>query len=218
MAKQLPLKAQSRAGSGRSAANKLRQVKRVPAVIYGGREEPENLSISLRDIEVLLGHAASEHLLVDLQIEDGDKSRNRAALIQSVQHDPITSKVVHIDLLGVRMDETIVSEVPLEPVGEAVGVKTFGGLLEVLLRDLEVECLPKDLPEILQFDVSNLNIDESLHVRDLVLPAGVTAITDGEITVAHVTEPTVAVEPEVEAVAAAPEVIKEKKVEEAPKK
>lgn len=218
MAKQLKLSAAPRSASGRKISKQLRAEKRVPAVIYGGHEEPENLSIAHRDLEILLGHAASEHLLVDLEISDPTGVRNRAALIQSVQHDPLSTKIVHVDLLGVRMDETIVSSVPLEPVGESIGVKTYGGLLEVLLRELEVECLPKDLPEILHFDVSNLNIDESLHVSDLVLPEGVTAVTDAEVTVAHVTEPTVAAEPVASETPAAPEVIKEKKPEAEAKK
>ena len=110
------------------------------------------------------------------------------------------------------MDELLHTEVPVEPFGEADGVKNYGGLLEHSLRSLAIECLPKDLPEIIRVDVSALGLNQSIHVRDLVLPAGVKATTDADLTVFIVAEPKVEVEPVAGAEPSkGPEVIKEKK-------
>ena len=120
-----------------------------------------------------------------------------------------------MDFHAISMDQMIEAEVPVEPVGTAVGVKTFGGLLEQSLRTLEVECLPRDLPDKITVDVSALNIGDSIHVRDIRLPAGVAAITQSDLTAFSVLAPAVEEEPvaEVAEVAAGPEVIKEKKEE-----
>lgn len=209
MAKQLKLAAEVRTSAGRSAVKKIKQQGLVPAVIYGAKQQPENLQVKAREIQNLLSHATGEHLLVELEIAGS----NRLALIQEVQHDPIRGDVLHVDFHAVSANERIHAEVPVEPVGEAVGVKTYGGILEIALHSLEVECLPKDLPEIIRIDVSALNVNEAVHIRDLQLPAGVSVRGDQDLTVVRVAPPTVS---EVEApagAAATPEVIKEKKEE-----
>src|SRR6202022_1375011 len=111
---------------------------------------------------------------------------NKLVLIQEVQHHPLKRDLVHVDFHAVSATEKITSAVPIETTGEALGVRTFGGLLEHSLRTLEVQCYPQDLPGIVQIDVTNLNIGETLHVRDLQLPAGVEAITDEDLTVVSV--------------------------------
>ena len=121
--------------------------------------------------------------------------------------------ILHIDFHAVSMNETITSEVPLEPAGEPAGVKTGGGLLQQQVRALEIECLPQDLPDFITVDVSGLAIGDSIHVQDIVLPKGVTALAEPELTVFLVSEPTVAEEPAAGESAAAPEVINEKKPE-----
>ena len=123
-------------------------------------------------------------------------------------------EIIHVDFHAVSMTEEIDAEVVLEPAGEPIGVKTYGGLLQQSMRSLPIRCLPQNLPEILIVDVSGLNVDESLHVRDLKLPPGVTAVPDEDLTVFLVSEPTVAEEPAAAIEEApAPEVIKEKKPE-----
>jgi len=122
--------------------------------------------------------------------------------------------LVHVDFHAVSATEKITSAVPIETTGEALGVRTFGGLLEHSLRTLEVQCYPQDLPGIVQIDVTNLNIGETLHVRDLQLPAGVEAITDEDLTVVSVVASRVGEETtETAEQAATPEVITEKKTE-----
>jgi large subunit ribosomal protein L25 len=216
MAKQQKLSAQTRHTAGRSAVNKIKQQGLVPAVIYGAKEEPVKLSISAREIGTLLSHATSEHVLVDLEIADGGQKSNRLALIQEVQHHPLKRSVLHVDFHAVRADEKLHAEIPVEPSGEANGVKNFGGILEINLHSVEVECLPKDLPDIIIIDVTNLGVGDAIHIKDLQLPEGVTVRGDGDLTVVRVAPPTVEVEPAAGAVAAAaagPEVIKEKKDE-----
>jgi len=209
MAKQVKLTAQTRSETGRTAVNKIKSQGFVPAVIYAHNETPVSLQVRARDIDTLLSHAVGEHVLVDLEIAGG---ANRLALIQEVQHHPVTQAVLHVDFHGVSANEEIESSVPVEAVGEAVGVKSFGGLLEQLVRSITIQCLPQDLPDCINVDVSAMGIGDSIHIKDIQLPAGVTAV-DLETTVFLVAEPNVVAEVEAPAAEApaAPEVIKEKK-------
>jgi large subunit ribosomal protein L25 len=186
----------------------------VPGVIYGSNQQPMPLEVDSRQLSTVLAHASSEHILVELEIVDGDQGTNKLVLIQEVQHHPLKRDLVHVDFHAVSATEKITSAVPIETTGEALGVRTFGGLLEHSLRTLEVQCYPQDLPGIVQIDVTNLNIGETLHVRDLQLPAGVEAITDEDLTVVSVVASRVGEETtETAEQAAAPEVITEKKTE-----
>ena len=214
MAKQVKLKAEPRPTVGRSAVRKLRARGLIPAVIYGGNDKPQPLQVSARDINAMMSQASGENVLVELEI--GGDGQSRTALVQEIQHSPVGGEIRHVDFHAISMDQMIEAEVPLEPVGTAVGVKTFGGLLEQSLRALAIECLPADLPDRITVDVSNLNIGDSIHVRDIKLPDGVTAKAQPDLTAFSVLAPAVEEEP-VAAVAegaeAGPEVITEKKPE-----
>lgn len=211
MAKQVKLLAQRRTGTGRSAVRKLKAAGSVPAIIYGAKVKPEPLQVSRRDITAMLSHAAGENILVELEID----GKNRLALVQEVQHAPMGGAVLHIDFHAVSMDELIDADVPLEPIGIANGVKNMGGLLEQSLRSLAIQCLPRDLPDLIKVDVSALNIGDAIHVREISLPPGVTTRIQPDLTAFSVLAPTVEEEPVVAAaeVAAGPEVIREKKEE-----
>ena len=212
MAKQVKLSATRRTGIGRSAVRKIKAQGAVPAVIYGGKTKAEALQVSKRDLSVLLSHASGENILVELEI-DGEKG-GRLALMQEVQHAPLGGDILHVDFHAVSMDEMIEADVPLEPTGIAEGVKTFGGLLEQNIRSLEIECLPRDLPDVITVDVSHLNIGDSIHVRELPLPEGVTTRVPPDLTAFSVLAPTVEEEPVAAAEApTAPEVITAKKEE-----
>jgi large subunit ribosomal protein L25 len=212
MAKQVTLSARHRTDVGRNSIKQLRTRGSIPAVIYGHKDLPGNLEISHREIAALLSHAVGENILVELQISGESGSSSKLSLIQEVQHHPVRGDILHVDFLEVATDEVLHTEVPIEPVGEADGVKNFGGLLEHSLRFLHIECLPKDLPEIISVDVSALGLNESLHVREIILPEGVKATSDPDLTVFIVAEPKTEVTPAPGAEApTAPEVIKEKK-------
>jgi len=214
MAKQVKLSARPRAEAGRNALIKVRARGAVPAVIYGAKVTPSNLEVSKKDIDRLLSHAVGENILVELEINDGSQTTNRLSLIQEVQHHPVRDEIIHVDFYAVSMTEEIEAEVVLEPVGEAIGVKSHGGLLQQNMRSLGIRCLPQNLPEIITVDVSGLNVGDSVHVSDIKLPEGVFATPDAELTVFLVSEPSVAEEPAAAAeTPASPEVIKEKKPE-----
>jgi large subunit ribosomal protein L25 len=214
MAKQVKLKAELRASVGRSAVRKLRARGLIPAVVYGSNDKPQPLQVAARDINAMMSHASGENVLVELEI--AGEGSTRTALVQEVQHSPVSGDIRHLDFHAISMDQMIQAEVPLESIGTAVGVKTFGGLLEQSLRGLAIECLPGDLPDRITVDVSQLNIGDSIHVRDIQFPPGVTPKVQPDLTAFSVVAPVVEEEPvvaEAEAAAAGPEVITEKKEE-----
>jgi len=191
MSKAQALTAHTRKRSGSGALNSLRREGLIPAVVYGKTQPSFNVRLNRKEVETVLHRTAAEQILVNLTIED--LGETKLALIQSVQHNPLTGTITHLDFHAVREDEIIHASVPLELMGEAAGVKA-GGLLEHLFHMLEIKCLPKDLPESIQADVSGLELNASLHIRDLKLPEGVKLIADPGVIVAMVSEPKVVVE------------------------
>src|SRR5579859_3843396 len=173
MAKKVQLKAKARTGSGRGAAKRLRAEGAVPAVIYGAHTKPLSVAVAVKELEKVLHDATGENVLVDLQVDEGGTTKNRLALIQEVQHHPYEDVVLHIDFHEVLATEKLRTRVPVRPVGEPAGVKTGGGVLEFVMRDLHVECLPQDLPDMIEVNVEKLEISQSIHVGEIVPPAGV---------------------------------------------
>jgi len=214
--KSVALNAIPRALARRAGAKKLRSVGRIPAVIYGRQAKPQNLEISAKEMENLIHHSVSENLLVDLAVKD-DARPKRLALVQEVQHHPLSGQVLHVDFHEVAENEKVTIMVPVNTIGEAIGVKTSGGVLEHVLFKIKVRALPKDLPEAIVADVSHLNIGDSIHLGELKMPEGVEAIGDKKIPVIACAAPRTEEEEAAEAAeaaAAAPgevEMIKEKK-------
>ncbi len=210
--KSVALKAYPRSQVQRAEVTKLRRAGRVPATIYGRHAQPQNLEVDFEEITNLLHHSVSENVLVDLSVENDARSK-RLALVQDVQHHPLSAKVVHLDLHEVAENEKVTVFVPVETTGEAAGVKTGGGTLEHVMHKLKVRCLPKELPEQIFIDVTALEIGKSIHLGQVVAPAGVEILGEKSRTVVAVAAPRA--EEEVVA-AAAPaagdvEMIKEKK-------
>jgi large subunit ribosomal protein L25 len=212
MSKHVSLKVARRAAIGRNAVKQLKAAKAVPAILYGTGLEPTPLQLERRAIDNLLSHAVGENILVNLEIEDDAKGGARLALINEVQHHPVNRTILHVDFKAVSLNEALVAEVVIEALGEAAGVKTGGGLLEQSLRSIEVECLPKDLPEKISVDVSALELGQALHVRDLPKLPGVKYTADEDLTVFLVSEPKTTEEAaSAEGGPTEPEVINEKK-------
>jgi len=186
--KSVPLKAYPRTQSRRNGARNLRSVGRVPAVIYGQHAKPQNLEVSAKEFGDLIHHSASENLLVDLSVEN-DARAKRLALVQDVQHHPLSAKVVHLDLHEVAENEKVIVFVPVETTGEAAGVKNGGGTLEHVMHKLKVRCLPKDLPEEILIDVTALEIGKSIHLGQVIAPAGVEILGEKTRTVVAVAAP-----------------------------
>lgn len=205
MAKAIDLKAYERVAKGRGPVGRLRRGGRVPAVLYGKRTDSISLEVGEKELNAAIHGTASENVLLDLEMDLGDKgAKKTTAFVQHVHHDPLTGKILHVDLHEIAADEKLKAHVPLRALGEPIGVKTFGGILENVLRDLHVECLPKDLPDIIEVDVSGLNVGQSIHVNEIAVPEGVAVLNAGDVVVFAVAAPTVVEEPTPAAAEAAP--------------
>jgi large subunit ribosomal protein L25 len=206
------LTVEPRDGRGKGAAKRLRRAGRVPAILYGGVSEPLALSVAPKDLQRVLHHGGGG-VLVHLRFPG--EAEPRTAVVRDLQFDPVRESLVHVDLQAVRMDEEITVEVPVHVVGEAVGVKEQSGILAILLRTVEVACLPTLIPERLDVDVSGLRIHDVVTVADLRLPEGVRVTTAAGQAVATVAPPVVEeVAAPAAAVAAEPEVVTARKPEE----
>src|SRR5882762_3338179 len=186
--KSVSLTAYPRTVAKRTGVKRLRATGRVPAVIYGGHTQAQNLELTLKDIEDLIHHSVSETVLVDLDVQ-GDSRAKRLALVQEVQHHPLSGQVLHVDFHEVAENEKVTVNVPVETVGEAEGVKTGGGVLEHVLFKIKVRALPKDLPEVIEVDVSRLEIGQAIHLGEIPLPASVEVIGDKKVPVIAVAAP-----------------------------
>jgi large subunit ribosomal protein L25 len=202
-----------RAGLGKGATRRLRREGRVPAILYGARSEPLALSVSPAEVQrALQGHAAGG-VLVNVRV--AGETEARPAVVRDLQFDPVRDVLLHLDLQAVRMDEEITVEVPVHVVGEAAGVKEQSGILQILLRTVEVSCLPSLIPDRLDLDVSPLRIHDVLTVADIRLPEGVRVTTGTSIPLVTVAPPMAEeVVAPVAAPAAEPEVVTERKPKE----
>ena len=194
MAESVVLTIEPRAGRGTRKAEKLRRAGKLPAILYGHKEEVLSISLSRDDFAKALRHGAR---VVDLQAAD----KTEKALIREVQWDHLGHDILHVDFARVSADERIVIEVRLELRGIAPGV-TGGGVLDQPLHTIQVECPALEPPESIRVTLGELQMGQAIHVKDLKLPPGVVAKTDPEAVVVHVTVP--AAEPEAAPAAAAP--------------
>src|SRR5215831_16466488 len=186
--KSVALNAFLRTASRRNGNKQLRATGRIPAVIYGRQVKPQNLEVDAKELGDVIHHSASENVLVDLAIKD-DASPKRLALVQEVQHHPLSGHVLHVDFHEVNENEKVTINVPVETTGEPLGVKNSGGVLEHVLFKLKVRALPKDLPEQIEIDVTNLELNKTIHIGEVKAPAGVEIMGDKNIPVVSVAVP-----------------------------
>lgn len=215
MADDTLVKAVERTVTGSSAARRLRKKGVLPCNLSTDEQGARSLQMNLHDFEMMLKHHSSENLVLDLQVGDEKPIK---VLLRDVQHDSVTDYACHADFVEVSMTRKMRVDVPISLTGEPVGVTQTGGVLEHLLRELEVECLPGDIVESFPVDVSGLNIGDSILVGALDTPDTWQVLTDGEIAVASVAAPRLEEEPAAEeagetAEAGEPEVIGEKEGE-----
>src|SRR5688572_21422329 len=214
--KSVSLSAFPRELSKRTGVKKVRANGRIPAVIYGRHNKPQNLEIASKDLENVIHTAHSEILLVDLSLSGAQGQR--LALVRDIQHHPLSGKMLHVDFQEVATDEKVTASVPLETIGEAEGVKTGGGVLEHVLFKVKVRATPADLPDVITIDVTKLQIGQSVHISEIQPPPGVEILGHKEVPVVSVAAP-ISEAQEVAATEAAaagvtqPEMIKEKKEE-----
>ena len=196
----LTLKVATRTQTGRSASRRLRKVNRIPAILYGKHSDPEKLSIEVPEFTKLLKSVAGRTLLIELNRED--KAEKALSFLQEIQRDPITDRYLHVDLHEVKADEKFEIRVPVRVTGESFGVKNQSGVLEIASHMLRVRCLPGDLPEAIEIDVTALNVGQTIKVGELKPVEGVTFMDDKGQPVVACVEPVAEIVQEVAATAA----------------
>lgn len=226
------LEAQIRVEIGRSQVHSLRRKGFIPAVVYGIKKETKAIKVVARDLLNLVRKYKGENIIINLRIkEDMDSQaedvkkkthtktdKDRLVLIKEVQYDPVKGDIIHIDFNQISLYQAITVRVPIVAKGEPIGVKQDGGVLDHLLWELEVECLPARIPSSIEVDVSNLKIGDTIHIKDIVLASDIKVLQDPAQIVFSVVprlkEEVIPVAPTGEEEKLEPEVIKEKKPEE----
>ena len=210
---QLKLKTNHREASGKNVARRLRAEGRIPAVVYGLREAPLGISIDEQDFRRVL-RTQGETAIVGLIIEGGDE-KECSAIVKEIQQHPSTGEILHVDFQRIRRGEKLRLDVPVALVGDPIGVKEMGGVLERGPRVLQIRCLPRNIPENIEIDVGHLKIHDALHVKDLTSEyPDFEFMDDPKTTLAIVVPPRVEVEvTPVEEEAEEPEVIAKGKEE-----
>lgn len=214
---QIQLTSRIRVGTGKGVARQLRRQGLIPAVLYGGKLGNLALSVNAHDFRQIVAKGSWESVLIDLAIEEDGETKSTKVIIKDFQVDPVMQDLLHADFLEITMGQVIEVNIPLELVGEAPGVKE-GGVLEFLMREVSVECLPSKMVEHIEVDISSLGIGDTLTAAEIPVSADIKILTDPEMVVATIAAPRVHEEEVVEPIEeelAEPEVIgKGKKPEE----
>lgn len=211
--KTVPLKAKERKGLGKQAVKKIRAEQHIPAVVYGTEIKPTSLEVGSDEFSRVIHTKAGENVIIQLAVS-GHKNFEKTVVIKEIQHHPVTDAIIHVDFNCISLTEKIKVKVPLHVKGEAPGLKE-GGVLDVVHHEIEVECLPTQIPERLDADISTLNIGDSIHVKEISFPPGVQSLLPGEEVVVAIHAPKAEEVPVPEETAVAePEVIGKEKKEE----
>lgn len=184
---QATLAAAPRESRGKNEARRLRRAGRLPGVVYGGTPvESRAVDVDPRELLRILHSESGVNTLIDLRVDDGAPGQ---VLIKDIQHDPITDTLLHVDFYRLAMDRAITVTVPVVLDGEAAGVKQQGGLLDFVTREIQVECMPAEIPEHVDIDVRELMIGDGVRVRDVAEGADWTPVSDLDLLLVHVTQP-----------------------------
>ncbi|MBW1853343.1 MAG: 50S ribosomal protein L25/general stress protein Ctc [Deltaproteobacteria bacterium] len=190
MAEQLKLSATVRKEKGKGVAGRLRQKGMLPAVVYGHKTPSTPLLIDSKQLRQAIAGGKGESKLFSLLIEENGEPKEKTVMIKELQIHPLKRHYLHVDFFEVAMDEEITIPLPIKLLGEAEGVK-IGGVLQQVRRELEIRCLPSNIPDSLEVDVSSLNIGDSIHLKDVQLPPGIKVSEDADLTIATLLSPTV---------------------------
>ncbi|MBM3301053.1 MAG: 50S ribosomal protein L25 [Deltaproteobacteria bacterium] len=206
---QITLSASVRESSGKGAANKLRRSQQIPAILYGPNTTPLMLTVRHLDLRAALKAATGENVILGLQIDKGNGSETKTVMVKELQEDPIKPIYYHVDFYEISMDKELEFDIPIHLVNTPVGV-TNGGILQHVKREVNVSCLPRNLVDFFEIDVSRLEIGDSVHIKDIVFPPGIQSNEEEDMTVAVVNAPSIVAEkveevPEEEMAAAAEE-------------
>ena len=179
--KQVSLEAIKREKTGKETSKKLRKQGMIPAIVYGPHFDPYPIAVKFSELESILHKYKGETLLFNIEVSNGEGKRIQA-ILKEYQIHPVTDKIIHIDFVAVKEGETITLDIPIEFTGRPIGL-TRGGVLEILMHELTVECEPANIPDKIKVDISNLDVGDVLHVKDIEVPEGVKVVDDPEETV-----------------------------------
>ncbi len=205
------IEAQLRTPGGKNVNRRLRIAGKIPAVIYGPGKQPIVVSVDPHEVRTILHSETGRNTIFAISVDGSEQSN---AMVKDYQLDPVQGNLIHADFLEIAMDRLLVLTVNVETVGEAEGVKLDGGIMDIVTRSIEVECLPSDIPESIKVDVSHLKINDYIRVKNIQTDAKVKILTDPEVVVVTIVPPIKEEVPVVEAAAAEtaePEVIKKGK-------
>jgi large subunit ribosomal protein L25 len=213
MATQVTLKAEAREGTGKGRARKLRASGKLPAVVYGAKDDTLSLTLDYHEAEHLFHSISVDNTIINLEVKG--KKTPVPTLIREIQTHPFRPDILHVDFLRIQTGVAVELDVPVHVTGTAVGVKDSGGVLEQTIHDLPIRCFPKDIPEEILVDVSGLDIGDAIHVDELDVPEGVEVLLEGRRTVCSVQIPSIAeVEVEEDEEELEPELVGAEEVEE----
>jgi len=211
------LNANVRTETGKEANKKLRDINMVPAIVYRKGEDTLNLKIDMKDLYKALHTDAGENAVIKIKIDGVQKNDERTVVVKEIQRHPIKDKLIHVDFQEISLTETLQVKVPIVAKGEAIGVKRDKGVLQHILWEAEIECLPSNIPEKIEVDVSNLEIGSAIHLKDIQHSEDIKFIDDPEavvFSVEHAKEMEEVTAEAVEGESQEPEVIREKKEKE----
>ena len=192
---QYQLAAEVRESKGKEAAKKMRKEKNIPGIFYGPKSEPVMLCFKDSDLRKILKSAASENIILSLDITSDKGTDTKMVVLKELQSDPLKDSYIHADFHEISMDKELTLNIPITLVGTPVGV-TNGGILQHVRREITISCLPDKIIESLEIDVSALDIGESLHISDMAFPEGINSPQEEHLTVAVVNAPSVSEEEE----------------------
>ncbi len=187
---QYQLAATVRETTGKEAAKKMRKEKNIPGIFYGPDSKPVMLSFKDGDLRKILKSAASENIIMGLELKSDKGTETKVVMLKELQADPLKDSYIHADFYEISMDKELTLNVPVILVNTPVGV-TNGGILQHVRRELTISCLPDKVIESIEVDVSGLDIGESIHIENIIFPEGITSSQEGRLTVAVVNAPTV---------------------------
>ena len=208
----MQLSSEIRTQTGKGSARKLRSTGKLPAILYGPETDTIMLTLDCTELTKTLKGKSAESILLNLRIDSGKKGQSKKVMIKEVQRDPVKRDYLHVDLFEISLKKELEVDIPIHLVNTPIGVSEGGGILQHVRREVKVSCMPDDLVDKIDVDVSDLDIGQSLHIGDISFPSGLKSLEDVDVTVLTVVAPTKVEEVEEEEVEE--EEVEEERVEE----
>lgn len=212
MRKDITIAAEPRQARGKNEARRLRATAMIPAVVYGSGKDPVAVSVSPKEVNKILNSASGHNTIFNVDVTGQE---NTPVMVVDQQNHPVKGSLLHVDLMRIDLAKRITVKIPVHTVGDPAGVKLQGGVFEVVTREVEIECLPDEIPESFNVDVAGLMVGQAVRISDLPVSGTLKILSDGDVLIAHVVSIRGTEETEGAATTAEPEVIKKGKKEEA---